>query len=137
MTVIAGALVICCTTDLLSYRVPNAVTLPAIAFCLGWSLAFGEPAPGSAITAGVAGGGFLLTASLVTRGGLGAGDVKLGVLAGAALGIPVALFVLGAGVVVGSLAVIALNVGGVLERQQGIPFAPFLTLPAMAALLLL
>ncbi len=135
VSIIASALVTCGATDLLSYRVPNAVTLPAIAFCFAWSLVQGPPEPLSALVASAIGGGLLLVAALLTRGGLGGGDVKLGFLAGAALGLPIALPALGAGIVLGSLTVIILNLRSRLERQEGFAFAPFLALPVVLALL--
>ena len=41
--VISAALLACYATDLLAYRVPDLVTLPAIFFALGWSAIAGQP----------------------------------------------------------------------------------------------
>jgi leader peptidase (prepilin peptidase)/N-methyltransferase len=136
VTLVATALVTCSATDLLSFRVPNAVTLPAIGFCFAWSLFPGTPEPAMALVAGGVCGGLLLLASLLTRRGLGGGDVKLGLLAGVALGLPMAPITLGVGVVVGSLTVITLHLRRDVEREEGLPFAPFIALPAVLALLL-
>jgi leader peptidase (prepilin peptidase)/N-methyltransferase len=135
VAVVGIALIACAATDLLAYRVPDAVTLPALAFALACSAFAGEPAVDSAIAAGAMAGGLLLGAAVLTRGGLGGGDVKLGALIGAALGLPMAAFALAAGIVIGGGVVIALFAMGRLERQQAFPFAPFLALAALAFLL--
>jgi leader peptidase (prepilin peptidase)/N-methyltransferase len=135
-TLIAGALITCSATDLLSFRVANTIVLPAIALTFAWSLAQGTPEPVLAVAAGGASGGLLFLAGVLSRGGLGGGDVKLGVFVGVALGFPLAPIALGAGVALGSLSVICLNLRGVLKRDEGIPFAPFIALPAAIALLI-
>jgi prepilin signal peptidase PulO-like enzyme (type II secretory pathway) len=135
VSVVCLALLTCAATDLLAYRVPDAVTLPALAFTLVCSFATGEPAPASAIAAAAMASGLLLVAAVLTRGGLGGGDVKLGVLIGAALGVPMAAFALAAGIVLGGVVVIGLYVTGCIEREQAFPFAPFLALAALVFVL--
>jgi leader peptidase (prepilin peptidase)/N-methyltransferase len=135
VAVIAVALLACAATDLLAYRVPDVVTLPALGFALAFSAVAGEPPLTSSIAAAATAGGLLLGAAVLTRGGLGGGDVKLGALVGASLGLPLAAFALAAGIVIGGGVVIALYACGRLGREQAFPFAPFLALTAVAFLL--
>ena len=133
--VIGIALLACAATDLLAYRVPDAVTVPALALALVLSAAAGGPELASALMAAAMAGGLLLLAAVLTRGGLGGGDVKLGALIGAALGLPMAAFALAAGIVIGGFVVIGLYAMRWLEKDQAFPFAPFLALAALAFLL--
>jgi Flp pilus assembly protein protease CpaA len=120
--------------DFVTRRIPNVVTLPAMAVVL---LLRGVFEPGTlpeALIAGAAGfGGFLLLV-MVTRGGFGMGDVKLvgflGLLLGAAL-VPSLL----AGVVAGGVAsaVVALTRPG--GRKQAIAYGPYLCLGAALGIL--
>ena len=73
--------------DLQSRIIPDLITLPAIAYALLLALARGG-APGLAeggLGAVAAGGGVWLLA-IVSRGGIGGGDIKLTAMLGAALG---------------------------------------------------
>jgi leader peptidase (prepilin peptidase)/N-methyltransferase len=135
VAVISVALVACTATDLLAYRVPDVVTLPATAFALACSAVAGEPSLASALAGATLSAGLLLGAALLTRGGLGGGDVKLGGLIGAALGLPIAAFALAEGILLGGGFVICLFATGRLERTQVFPFAPFLALSGLAYLL--
>jgi prepilin signal peptidase PulO-like enzyme (type II secretory pathway) len=135
VSVIGVALIACAATDLVSLRVPDVVTLPTLAFALAWSAWTGEPGIAPSVAGATMAGGLLLVAAIVTKGGLGGGDVKLGALLGAALGLPVAAFALAEGILLGGGFVICLFAMGRLERTQAFPFAPFLALSGLAYLL--
>ena len=87
-----------------------------------------------ALTVSIAGAVFLVMA-VVTRGGLGLGDVKLAMLIGAALGFPGAYQALVAGVMAGGVCILALFLARVVSRRQAVPYAPFLALAAVAVAL--
>ena len=90
VSLLLGALLVCTATDLLRYRVPNVITYPSIALALTLGLVMPDAdLKGAVIAAALAGGLFFLLA-IITRGGLGLGDVKLAVLIGAMLGLPAA-----------------------------------------------
>lgn len=136
VAVYAAVFVLCASTDILAFRVPNAVTYPAILF----ALAVGATMPGADIIEVVAGGllagGILLVPSLFTGGkGMGMGDVKLAAVAGFALGfvhvVPALLFMAFAGGVVATLLLVL----RLRRRGQPIPYAPFISFGALAALL--
>jgi Type II secretory pathway, prepilin signal peptidase PulO and related peptidases len=79
--------------------------------------------------------GFLLLAAiaLISRGGMGGGDVKLFALIGLFTGTKIVLlgFILSAffGAVIGIIAMML----GLVKRRQPIPFAPFITLGVLTA----
>jgi prepilin signal peptidase PulO-like enzyme (type II secretory pathway) len=106
-----------------------------LALALAWSAWAGDPGIASSVAGATMAGGLLLAAAIVTKGGLGGGDVKLGALLGAALGLPVAAFALAEGILLGGGFVICLFAMGRLERTQAFPFAPFLALSGLAYLL--
>lgn len=88
-----------------------------------------------AIVAGSAGLGVFLVLVLASRGGMGLGDVKLAGVVGIWVGLrglAVALFVTAVSGGVVALLLLAMRVKG---RKDRIPFAPFLALGGMTALL--
>lgn len=74
--------------------------------------------------------GFLvpLLLALISRGGMGGGDVKLMAAIGFWLGFPDVLYALFAGALLGSVVGAALIAGGKKKRKEPIPFGPFLVL---------
>ncbi len=79
------------------------------------------------------GGGFLLLVAIVTKGGMGMGDVKLFMLLGWIIGFPnlIPAFILAclAGTIVGG----GLLLFRIVQRKQPIPFGPFLALGTLLA----
>jgi leader peptidase (prepilin peptidase)/N-methyltransferase len=120
----------------LKYRlVLNVMVYPAMVVALLPRLVL----PGGGAVTTLAGGAiglalFLLTA-LLRPGSLGGGDVKLATLIGLMFGFPQTLWALALGIVVGGIVAIVL----LLTRHGGlkshIPYAPFLCLGAIVALL--
>jgi leader peptidase (prepilin peptidase)/N-methyltransferase len=77
---------------------------------------------------------FLLIA-LVSRGGMGWGDVKLAALIGLATGFPLVFLAIIMGAILGGIVAVALLIAKKRNRRQTIPFGPFLALAAMVTLL--
>ena len=77
---------------------------------------------------------FLLIA-LVSRGGMGWGDVKLVALIGLAVGFPLVLFSIILGAILGSIVALALMIAKKRRFRETLPFGPFLALAAMITLL--
>jgi leader peptidase (prepilin peptidase)/N-methyltransferase len=129
--VLAFGLLVVFFTDLEHHMIPNAITYPGIIVGLALSASAGQW-PGSLIAAAAAGGIFLLI-GVVSRGGMGGGDIKLAAMIGAFLGTPdviVALFLavaLGAGV---GVVLLALRLR---SRKDMIPFGPAMAAGAMIA----
>ncbi len=131
----AAVLIAVAAIDLDHRIVPNRILLPAAV----WGLAAGAVVrPGDLPELAIAATGafaFLLVAALVRPGGMGMGDVKLAGVMGLYLGlsvIPALLIAFLSGSVVG-IAIMAR--GGIGERKSAVPFAPFLALGGIVALL--
>jgi prepilin signal peptidase PulO-like enzyme (type II secretory pathway) len=124
------ALLLCTGTDLLAFRVPNIVTYPGTLIALAAAVLLPGGHPGSALVAALLGGGLFLVMAILTRGGLGLGDVKLAMFIGAALGFPATYQALVFGIMAGGLTIVALFLSGVVSRRQAVPYAPFLALAA-------
>ncbi len=136
VTLFLAALLICTATDLLSYRVPNAITYPGTVLAILAALVMPDANVVDAGIAAVAGGAIFLFMTLVTRGGLGLGDVKLAVLIGAALGPQAGYEAMVIGVIAGGIIILGLFVTGLVGRRQAIPYAPFLAVAAVAVVLM-
>jgi prepilin signal peptidase PulO-like enzyme (type II secretory pathway) len=129
------ALLMITVTDLLRFRVPNAVTYPGTLAALAAAVLMPQGSFGDAALAALLGGGIFFLLAVVTRGGIGFGDVKLAVLIGAALGLPIAYQALVYGVLAAAAVMALLLVAGVVNRRQPVPYAPFLSLAAIVVLL--
>jgi leader peptidase (prepilin peptidase) / N-methyltransferase len=136
-TILASFFVIVLVTlsaaDLRYRLVPNRIVLPAAVICLvGMTIL--EPSPEWVIAA-IGASGFLLAAALAYPKGMGMGDVKLALLLGAMLGVNVTVaLMVGFIAALVPAAVMALRHGS-SARKMAIPFAPFLALGGVVALL--
>ena len=84
--------------------------------------------------AAIGGGiGFILffVLAIVSRGGMGWGDVKLAALIGMVTGFPLVFVALIMAAILGGVVAIALVVSKKRKREQTIPFGPFLALTAL------
>ncbi len=131
-----SVLLVCAGTDALAYRVPNVITYPAIAGAVVIAALMPDADLLEALAGGGLAGGVLLLPSLLTGGrGMGMGDVKLVAFAGLALGFtnvsPALLFMALGG---GAFAVVLLTTG-LRKKGEPIPYAPFISAGAIAALL--
>ena len=87
-----------------------------------------------ALAGGIGFGIFFLLA-IISRGGMGWGDVKLAALIGLATGFPLVFVALIIGAILGGVVAVALLIGKKRGRKEAIPFGPFLSLAAMVTLL--
>ncbi len=88
----------------------------------------------AALGAGV-GFGILLLIALVSRGGMGWGDVKMAALIGLVTGFPLILVALLLAIILGGVVALVLLLFKKRRRKEGIPFGPFLSLAAIATIL--
>ncbi|MDY6892907.1 MAG: prepilin peptidase [Chloroflexota bacterium] len=131
--------------DLEQKLILNKVVLAGAALAIVFS--FFDPAfeqfwprigPGftlSALLGGVSGFTILLLPYLISRGGMGAGDVKLAGLIGLVCGFPLVFVALLVGIIAGGLAALFMLVSQLAKRKDAIPFGPFLALGAMITLI--
>jgi prepilin signal peptidase PulO-like enzyme (type II secretory pathway) len=124
----SAVLALVTVTDLEHRLIFNVVMLPAILIAV--AAAFFTPGlywP-SALVGGI--GAFILVylAALVSRGGLGEGDVTLSTYLGFIVGFPKILLSLTFGVFLGGLTAALLLLTGQVGLKSYIPYGPFLTL---------
>jgi leader peptidase (prepilin peptidase) / N-methyltransferase len=134
--VLIAVLVRVTITDLEERRIKNRVTFPAAIAAVVIGLVLHPSGVPGQLLAGAATGAFLTFFALVSRGGLGMGDAKLGIVLGLYLGKYVFLAMavgLGASAVfsIGVLVVRGFKIG----RKTAIPLGPFLALGGVVALL--
>jgi len=89
----------------------------------------------NAALGGAIGFALFLLIAIVSRGGMGWGDVKLAALIGLATGFPLVFFSIIMGAILGGIVAVALVIAKKRKRRQTIPFGPFLALAAMITLL--
>ena len=80
-------------------------------------------------------GGLMLLIFLLSRGGMGAGDVKLSFVLGVWLGFKASIVCLMLAFVFGGIIGVMLLASGIKQRKDPIPFGPFLCIGAYIALL--
>jgi leader peptidase (prepilin peptidase)/N-methyltransferase len=157
MAAFCSALLAITMIDVDHWIIPDAITLPGILVGLAASfvappreslladllheaLGLGRlprplaaPAFWDSLAALLLGGGLFYLVAVLSRGGMGGGDIKLTAMMGAFLGmrdLGVAVFV---GLVAGSAVGIALMIAGRKTRKDLIPFGPFLALGGVIA----
>ena len=89
----------------------------------------------SSIIAGVTGFIIFLLIVIISRGGMGFGDVKMVGLIGLVIGWPRVFIAILIGILLGGLVAIFLLFLKIKGRKQTIPFGPFLAIGAMVTLL--
>jgi leader peptidase (prepilin peptidase)/N-methyltransferase len=130
-----AALIAITAIDLRHQIIPDVITLPGIA--VGFAASFATDRVGwlESLIGIAVGGGIFLVIILVSGGGMGGGDMKLGAMLGAFLGWKLGLLALLMGVLSGGAVAIGLLALGRKGRKEAIPFGPFLALGGAASLL--
>lgn len=134
--VLVAVLVRITISDLEERRIRNRVTFPAAVAALVIGLVLHPSGLPAQLVAGVATLAFLTFFAVVSRGGLGMGDAKLGLV----LGLFLSRYVITA-LVVGLLASGLFSIGVLIAhglragRKTAIPLGPFLALGGVVALL--
>jgi len=130
-----AALVAITGIDLDHQIIPDVITIPGIVAGAALSIAI-HPARWLDPLLGIAlGGGVFFVIILVSRGGMGGGDMKLGAMMGAFLGWKLALLAILLGVFAGGAVAVVLLSTGSRGRKDPVPFGPFLALGAVVSLL--
>jgi len=112
--------------------IPNSISLPGIVLGLLINLIPSSPISFLNALYGMAlGGGLFYVVALVSRGGMGGGDIKLIAMFGAFLGWKNCLVTIFCGVLLGSLVGVTLLLLRRKGRKDPIPFGPFLCTGAL------
>ena len=76
-------------------------------------------------------GGLVLLIAIISRGGMGGGDVKFLALVGSFLGVPGGLTSFVIACIIGAIVGVILIVFGIRSRKDEIPFGPFISIGAI------
>lgn len=118
--------------DLFHHIVPNAITYPGIVVGLVVAASQGRFLDGILAAAGA--GAFFLLVAIVSRGGMGGGDIKLAAMMGAFLGWPSIAVAMLIAFTSGATVGILLITMGLRSRKDPIPFGPALAVGGIVAL---
>jgi leader peptidase (prepilin peptidase)/N-methyltransferase len=134
--VLESTLIVAAGTDLTTRLIPNrlvlgALVLGAAAVAVGW--------PPASWPSAVLGGALLFVVTyavaVLSRGGLGGGDVKLSGVMGLLLGVGPGIVALLVAFLTGGLAGSALLLTGRRRRRDAVPFGPYLAVGGVVAAL--
>lgn len=130
-----GALALVVVLDLRIRLIPDAITLPGLVYALGLAaVSERDPTLIEAALGAVVGGGVVLLVAIVSRGGMGGGDIKLMAMLGAALGWRGALIALALSQLVAAVIVLGVLV---LRRRRPARHLPVGALIALFGAILL
>ncbi len=110
--------------------IPNRILLVGTAVGIALNLAVGKSTLAQMFLGLVAGGTVLLVVAVISKGGIGGGDVKLSAMLGIYLGWQDTLQTIFLASVLGALAGFILMSAGRANRHTAIPFGPFLAISA-------
>jgi leader peptidase (prepilin peptidase)/N-methyltransferase len=156
LLVYSTVLIILFVTDLEHFILPNIVTYPALLLALlvalavtlthynlPWTIFFAGSGFVAlfnnfilcALAGGVCGALLLFLVVVLSKGGMGMGDVVLAGLLGLMVGFPLVFVALFLGILAGGIIAAALLISRRKKRREAMPFGPFLCLGGMVTLL--
>lgn len=130
---LVSLLVVVAGIDLKTYTIPDGLVFLGLGLGLLF-LPLGEVSWQDAFLGALLGGGLLLLLAVISRGGMGGGDVKLCFVLGLFMGWQHMLLTLFAAVLTGAAVGLMLMVSGRKGRRDVLPFAPFLAGGVLVAL---
>lgn len=127
--------------DLRHGLIPNVIVFGGMAIAFILSLMAGVPVLQASVMGAVLGGVFLailrwLGAAIFKRDALGWGDVKLGILLGAMVGVKAVFWVLALGILLAGIVAVILVLAKKVERTASLPYGVFLAIAGIVVLLL-
>jgi leader peptidase (prepilin peptidase)/N-methyltransferase len=131
---LAVALVIVSWIDLAHTIIPDTITLPGIIAGVVASVAITPVGLSNALVGIGLGGGLFFLVAVLSRGGMGGGDIKLIAMIGAFLGWRAVLVTILLGALSGAIVGVALILLKQKRRKDPVPFGPFLALGALLAM---
>jgi len=129
-----SALIAITAIDLEHQLIPDRITLPGILLGFLANLLTGKVSLVDSIFGILVGGGTFFVIILVSRGGMGGGDMKLGAMIGAFLGWRFTVLTIFSAVLLGGAIAAGLFLAGIRGRKDPIPFGPFLAIGSVASL---
>jgi len=129
-----SVVVVITAIDLAHQVIPDRITLPGIPLGLLANLLTKKVSLWDSVVGILAGGGIFFVIILVSRGGMGGGDMKLGAMIGAFLGWKLTILTIFLAVFGGGATAVWLLLIGARGRKDPVPFGPFLAVGAVASL---
>lgn len=133
--ILCSLLIAAAFIDLELYLIPNTLVIAGLLLGIPLTIMGHDVTLLSALLGSIASGGFLLLAAVLSKGGMGGGDIKLAAVVGFYLGWPLGLLGIFLGACMGGLIGLFLLLFRIKKRKDPIPFGPFIALGALAALL--
>jgi leader peptidase (prepilin peptidase) / N-methyltransferase len=127
----SSALLVVALIDLDHKIIPDVITLPGMVLGLvlsPWALI---PTPLASFIGLLAGGLFFYIVAVISKGGMGGGDIKLIAMIGAFLGWQGVFFTIFVGALAGSVVGMRLMITKKKGRKDKVPFGPFLSFAAI------
>ena len=121
--------------DLAHKIIPDVITLPGILVGILASLLVTPLTVASSVLGMFLGGGLFFLVAVLSRGGMGGGDIKLVAMIGAFLGWQAVFVTIFFGALSGAMVGIGLMLLKKKGRKDPIPFGPFLALGAFLAMI--
>ncbi|MCR4425997.1 MAG: A24 family peptidase [Firmicutes bacterium] len=134
VAVFACLLTVAAWTDLNTGLIPDRVTLPGLGAGLALSLISPDLTLPGAVAGALISGGVVYLIAVLSRGGMGGGDVKLMAMIGAFLGWRSGLLTLFLGALIGSVVGVTRIALGMQKRREPMPFGPYLALGAVVTI---
>ncbi len=128
------SLIIIAFIDLEYKIIPDVITLPGIIIGLTLSLTMPHITVINSIKGLLIGGGLFYAIAIISRGGMGGGDIKLIAMVGSFLGWKNVLLTIFLGSLFGSIVGIVLIILKKKNRKDMVPFGPFLSLGAIISI---
>jgi len=116
---------------LISIFLPGSISV----FLLGGSLVSLPPGIARAAIGGAVGFGISLLVVVLSRGGMGWGDVKMAALIGLVIGFPLVFFTLILAAILGGLVAVILLLLKKKRRKEAIPFGPALSVATIITII--
>ncbi len=132
---IFSLLIVVFLIDLDHYIIPNQLVLILLVWSLGWQVLIPEMPWLQALLGALMGGGLLLILAVVSRGGMGGGDIKLMFASGFLMGPALTGLALFLAFLSGAAAGLILLLFKIKKRRDAFPFGPFLTLGIYVSIL--
>jgi len=121
-------------TDFEQYVIFDAMLLPLAVAGIVYTLHMGLPVK-EQLLASLGGGGLFLLLSVLSRGAIGGGDIKLVAVLGLWLGWKSLLSVILYGAIAGGIAALFLLLAKKIKRKQYLAYGPYFALSAIGVLL--
>lgn len=131
--VFISLLVIITVSDLAYMIIPDKILIIFASIFIVLQFIVGDRQWLDSLLGVIIGFGLLLMIALISKGGMGGGDIKLFALLGLILGVKLVILAFFFSVIYGALIGMLLMLLGIMKKRQPIPFGPFIAAGALTA----